>query len=95
VRKIFHDKTGETIVTFINNFRINEAKRLLRETDLNINEIALRLGYNNNQSFNRFFKKYEGSLPVSFGISNPAKKLTMLKTLQPFLGMVQGMLQIT
>jgi AraC-like DNA-binding protein len=66
VRKIFHDETGENIVNFINNFRINEAKRLLRETDININEIALSLGYNNNQSFNRFFKKYEGVTPGEF-----------------------------
>ncbi|TCL54229.1 AraC family transcriptional regulator [Hydrogenispora ethanolica] len=66
VRKIFHDETGENIVNFINNFRINEAKRLLQETDMNINEIALSLGYNNNQSFNRFFKKYEGITPGEF-----------------------------
>lgn len=66
VRKIFHDETGENIVNFINNFRINEAKRLLRETNMNINDIALSLGYNNNQSFNRFFKKYEGITPGEF-----------------------------
>lgn len=66
VRKVFHDQTGENIVNYINKYRINEAKQLLRETDLKINEIALSLGYNNSQSFNRFFKKYEGVTPGEF-----------------------------
>jgi AraC-like DNA-binding protein len=66
VRKIFHDETKDNIVNYINKLRIEEAKRLLRETDQTINEIALSLGYNNNQSFNRFFKKYEGVTPGEF-----------------------------
>lgn len=66
VRKVFHDQTGENIVNYINKYRINEAKQLLRKTDLKINEIALSLGYNNSQSFNRFFKKYEGVTPGEF-----------------------------
>lgn len=65
-RKIFNDETGENIVNYINNLRIEEAQRLLRQTDLNINEIALSLGYNNNQSFNRFFKKYVGITPGEY-----------------------------
>ncbi|HEX9063392.1 MAG TPA: AraC family transcriptional regulator [Clostridia bacterium] len=66
VRKIFNDETGENILNYINNLRIEEAQRLLRQTSMNINEIALSLGYNNNQSFNRFFKKYVGITPGEY-----------------------------
>jgi AraC-like DNA-binding protein len=74
VRKIFYDETGENIVTYINNLRINEAKQMLGQSDLSIREIALKLGYNNSQSFNRFFKKYEGITPGEYRNLKVAKK---------------------
>jgi AraC-like DNA-binding protein len=66
VRKIFNDETGENIVNYINNMRIEEAQRLLSQTNMNINDIALSLGYNNKQSFTRFFKKYVGINPGEY-----------------------------
>ncbi|PYG85842.1 AraC family transcriptional regulator [Ruminiclostridium sufflavum DSM 19573] len=66
VRKIFNDATGENIVNYINNMRIEEAQRLLRQTSMSINDIALGLGYNNKQSFNRFFKKYVSINPGEY-----------------------------
>ena len=69
LRKIFKDETGDNIVNYINNLRIEESKRILCQTDLTIREIALNLGYNNEQSFVRFFKKYEGISPGKFRMS--------------------------
>jgi AraC-like DNA-binding protein len=69
LRKIFKDETGDNIVNYINMLRINESKQLLRQTDLTIKEIAANLGYNNDQSFTRFFKKYEGISPGEFRVS--------------------------
>jgi AraC-like DNA-binding protein len=66
VRKIFYDETGANVIAYINNLRINEAKQMLRQSNLSIREIALKLGYNNSQSFNRFFKKYEGITPGDY-----------------------------
>jgi AraC-type DNA-binding domain-containing proteins len=66
VRKIVKEKTGKSVVDYVNGLRIEEAKRLLRQTNLNIIEIATNIGYNNDQSFNRFFKKYEGITPGEF-----------------------------
>jgi AraC-like DNA-binding protein len=40
-----------------------EAKRLLRQTDMNMKEIAVNIGYNNEQSFFRYFRKLEGLTP--------------------------------
>lgn len=66
IRKIVKSVTGKSVLDYINSLRINEGKRLLRQTDMTIAEIASNLGYNNVQSFNRFFKKYEGITPGEF-----------------------------
>ena len=66
VRKIFKAETGKNIVDYTNFIRINEAKLILTETDVSIADIALALGYNNDQSFSRFFKKYEGVTPGEY-----------------------------
>lgn len=42
--------------TYINRIRLNESKRLLTETGLNIGEIAYKVGFNNQSHFNRVFK---------------------------------------
>lgn len=42
--------------SYINRLRINESKRLLLETELNIGEIAFKVGFNNQSHFNRVFK---------------------------------------
>ena len=70
LRKIFKDEIGDNIVNYINNMRINESKRLLCQTNMTIKDIAHSLGYNNEQSFVRFFKKYESVSPGEFRISN-------------------------
>jgi AraC-like DNA-binding protein len=70
LRKIFKDETGENIVNYINSLRINESKQLLCSTDLTLKEISATLGYNNDQSYVRFFKKYEGITPGEFRVSN-------------------------
>jgi AraC-like DNA-binding protein len=66
LRRIFARRFGTNIYNYINTLRVEEAKTLLKSTDLSIEEIALQVGYNNNQSFNRFFKKYEGITPGSY-----------------------------
>lgn len=66
VRKLVKDKSGKTVVDYINGLRIEEAKRLLKQTDMSMSDIALQVGYNNYQSFNRFFQKYEGVTPGEF-----------------------------
>lgn len=47
---------GCNFKSYVNRLRINESKRLLLETDLNIGEIAFQVGFNNQSHFNRVFK---------------------------------------
>lgn len=66
VRKIFKDETGENIVDYINSIRIKEARNLLEYTDICIKDLSISLGYNNDQSFTRAFKKFEGITPGEY-----------------------------
>ena len=66
MRKIVKQETGKSLLDLINNARVEKAKVLLRETSMYIKEIAEDVGYNNVQSFTRFFKKFEGITPGEF-----------------------------
>lgn len=66
MRQLIKDSTDKNITDILNGYRIDEAKRLLRQTNMSLMEIAADIGYNNVQSFNRFFKKYEAITPGEF-----------------------------
>lgn len=66
MRKIVYELTGKSVIDYLNQLRIQKAKQLLMETDLTIKQIASEVGYYNLQSFNRFFRKYEGMPPSSY-----------------------------
>lgn len=58
--KIFKNLTGEGLLSYINRVRINHAKELLRITNINIDEIALMVGFSNTRSFRRNFQNLTG-----------------------------------
>jgi AraC-like DNA-binding protein len=57
---------GCNFKTYVNKLRINESKRLLVETELNMGEIAFKVGFNNQTHFNRVFKSLVGISPSEF-----------------------------
>lgn len=68
--RTFKEVVGEKYMEYITKVRLGEAKRLLQETDLKIEEIATRVGYLGSNAFIRIFRKYEGVTPGKFrGIS--------------------------
>lgn len=62
----FKEKRGINFSDYVNTFRMNKAKELLRETDLKIQDIAVQVGYPNVNSFIRMFKKATGLPPGEF-----------------------------
>lgn len=66
MRKIVMELTGKSLIDYTNSLRIEKAKQLLLESNLSITQIAAEVGYANVQSFNRFFRKYEGMPPSSY-----------------------------
>ena len=64
---IFKEETGYTVLEYITYVRMKKAKELVLKTPaLKIKEIAEQLGYNNVQSFIRYFKKYYGMTPMAY-----------------------------
>lgn len=68
--RIFKQDTGKTILEYLTIRRIQESKKLLLSTKRNIHEIAQAVGYNNTNSYIRFFRKYEGVTPGEFRKAN-------------------------
>ena len=47
---------GVSPINYLLNVRVERAKELLRETDAKISDIALSVGFSNQQRFNDIFK---------------------------------------
>lgn len=62
----FKEQTNYNLVDYINCIRLENAKRLLKEEKLSINEIAVMVGYGNSHRFIRVFKKIVGLTPGDY-----------------------------
>lgn len=63
---LFKEKCGVNFSVYLEDLRLNEAARLIRDTDCSISELYMKVGYNNPGSFRRAFKKKFGVLPSAF-----------------------------
>ncbi|NMO94728.1 response regulator transcription factor [Paenibacillus lemnae] len=63
---LFHKETGETFAEYINRYRIDKAKELLRTTNLKVQDISKRVGYWETGYFYKQFKKNTGLSPRDF-----------------------------
>lgn len=66
MRKIAYELTGKSLIDYTNMLRIQKAKQILMESTRSMTQIASEVGYYNVQSFNRFFRKYEGMSPSNY-----------------------------
>ncbi len=66
ISNLFSKLGNKTPLNYIQDRKMLEAKRLLYYTEMQIQEIAYRIGYNDIQSFSRFFKKQEGVSPSRY-----------------------------
>lgn len=64
--RLYKKLTGKSISECINETRIEEAKRLLSETNMTVNEIVDRIGFSNSSYFYTVFKKHQGIAPNDF-----------------------------
>lgn len=60
---MFKEKTGVNFSSYLENIRMNEAARLIKESDISLNELYISVGYNNANTFRRAFKKIYGITP--------------------------------
>ena len=57
---------GSTVMTLVNNRRLEEAKRLLRSTDLYIYEVSEKVGVPDQNYFSKLFRAYVGETPREY-----------------------------
>lgn len=67
VNKKLQDLVGQSIGQFMRNYRLSVAREILMNVsgkdDINISEVAYRVGFNDPKYFTRCFKEYAGVLP--------------------------------
>lgn len=72
---IFKAETGDTVFEYITKVRMQKARNLLLENpSMKIKDISDCLGYNNVQSFIRYFKKHYGDTPVEMRKNQETEK---------------------
>jgi len=62
---LFKRSTGLALHQYIVKARIEQATRLLVETDLSVREIARRVGYTHSR-FSALFQRHAGTTPTSY-----------------------------
>jgi AraC-like DNA-binding protein len=64
--KIFKRATGLTFIEYRNRLRIESAKELLLNPNLNVSEVAYSVGFQSLTQFNRLFRRVVGRAPTGF-----------------------------
>lgn len=64
--KLFKKEMGENFNNFLDHIRIENAKRMLTESDLKVYQVSERVGYSNIDYFYSKFKRYVGISPKEF-----------------------------
>jgi signal transduction histidine kinase/DNA-binding LacI/PurR family transcriptional regulator/CheY-like chemotaxis protein len=62
----FRQELGTTPIEYLQRYRINQAKRYLKETQQSITEIALNVGFSDSGYFGRIFRRETGVTPEAF-----------------------------
>lgn len=70
LKKYFEIVFGMPISRYLRGKRMEEARRLLSETDLSVGEIAAACGYENQGKFGTAFKETVGTLPLEYRRQN-------------------------
>lgn len=66
LKSMFKSVYGTSIAAHMKEHRMEQAAKLLRETDISIAEIARQVGYDSQSKFTAAFKKYSGKLPKDY-----------------------------
>lgn len=67
ISKLFKQHNGTKLPTYINDLRIEHAKKLLvSDKTINVGEVAMKSGYENTRTFLKLFKEKTGFTPTQF-----------------------------
>ena len=67
---VFKKETGSTFINYLNNYKIEKSKELLKNPNISLLDVSLSVGYNNQSYFDPTFalniidKRVENYFPV-------------------------------
>ena len=64
--RLFKEITGTNFIDYLNVFKIKKSIHFLKNTNMNIENIAFSSGFNNLRSYNRSFSKHFGQSPGNY-----------------------------
>lgn len=64
--RTFKRETGKTIFQFLNKIRVENACKLLANTDMNISQVAYESGFTNLPHFNKQFRLFTNKTPTEY-----------------------------
>lgn len=67
--RFFNEQIGYCFIDYVHYLRLCKAKELLARSDINIGQIAEKVGYNSAYNFTRVFKRYENITPTEYRLS--------------------------
>ncbi len=73
--RYFKKQTGETLQSYIANYKLRLVEARLLHSDMRINEIAYEFNFTDESHLNRVFKKYKGMNPTAFRKINDVAKI--------------------
>jgi AraC-like DNA-binding protein len=62
----FHQELGLSPMTYLNRYRILQARALLEADELNVTEVALSVGFSDSSYFGRVFQREVGVSPGAY-----------------------------
>lgn len=66
ISKLVKEETGINFKNYLNQLKVTQAKKLLKNRNVTVTEVAEAVGVKNVNTFIRIFKKYEGVTPGKF-----------------------------
>ena len=69
LRNIIQSNLGMSVKSYLDSCKARQARKLLLETELSLQQISEMLGFSEHNNFNRFFKRIEGMPPGIFRLS--------------------------
>ena len=68
--KLFKQCFDQNFTTYLTNFRINEAKRLLKDRNISVKDAGMKVGYYDSNYFAKVFKRVTGMIPSEYREAN-------------------------
>ncbi len=74
--RLFKQVKGWSFTEYLTHVRMEEARKLLANTDYSVAEIAMRVGYRDARYFSQVFKKHSGKTPGSYRRDEASRTLS-------------------